>query len=324
MLPQKLAATDLSGGFFLAVKKVNFGYNRQMQGFFFQMIVGVFSHMSLKRAHQWAAFLGRMVWRLSEKQRRITTVNIKLCYPNKTTQEQQVLAKAALIETVKTFLELGRVWKKHAKNIEALIVNVHGQEALEEAWGEGQGVLLAAPHFGNWEVLNLWLAKYEPFSFLYKPPENPKIEQLLYRYRGQSGANQIIADKKGVRQIIQALKDKHLMAILPDQQPKAGQGVYVDFMGQQAYTMSLFSKIAAKTHVPVVMAVAERLSDGKGFDIHIKRVSDAIYQIDESGVRCMNQAIAEMVAINPAQYQWTYRRFSIQADGSKLYRRPES
>lgn len=294
-----------------------------MQGFFFQFIVGVFSHFSLKRSHQWATFVGRMVWRWSEKQRRITLINIKLCYPNKNAQEQEALAQSALIETVKTFFELGRIWKKHAKDIDALIVNVHGKALLEEAVKEGQGVLLAAPHFGNWEVLNLWLARYQPFSFLYKPPENPKIEQLLLHYRGQSGANQIVADKKGVRQIIQALKNKHLMAILPDQQPKTGQGVHVDFMGQLAYTMSLFSKIAAKTQVPVVMAVAERLPDGKGFDIHIKRLPDGIYQIDQTGVACMNKAIEEMVAINPPQYQWTYRRFSIQADGSKPYRLPE-
>ncbi len=285
------------------------------------MMVTLFSHMSLKRSHQWAAFVGRMVWRWSEKQRRITLTNMKLCYPQLTEQEQKNLAKASLIETVKTFFELGRVWKKHAKNIDGLINHVHGKDILESALDEGKGVLLAAPHFGNWEVLNLWLARYQPFSFLYKPPVNKKIKQLLLKYRGQSGAQQIVADKKGVRTIIQSIKDKHLMAILPDQQPKAGQGVHVDFMGQSAYTMSLFSKIAAKTQVPVVMAVAERLPDGEGFDIHIKRLDDAIYQIDQSGVAYMNQVIAEMVAINPAQYQWTYRRFSIQADGNKPYKK---
>ena len=319
---EKLTVTVFSGGFFWLSENVFFGYNRLMQGFLFQLIVGYFSHMSLKRSHQWAGFVGRMVWRWSEKQRRITLTNMKLCYPNLSEHEQEALAKAALIETVKTFFELGRVWKKHAKDIDGLIVNVHGKELLDEALSEGKGVLLAAPHFGNWEVLNLWLARYKPFSFLYKPPENKKIEQLLLQYRGQSGANQITADKKGVRQIIQSLKNKHLMAILPDQQPKAGQGVHVDFMGQSAYTMSLFSKIAAKTDVPVVMAVAERLPDGMGFDIHIKRLGKAIYQIDKSGVTYMNQAIAEMVSINPSQYQWTYRRFSIQADGSKPYRQP--
>ena len=117
------------------------------------------------------------------------------------------------------------------------------------------------------------------------------------------------------------MKSKHLMAILPDQQPKSGQGVFADFMGQQAYTMTLFSKIAAKTKVPVVMAVAERLPDGKGFDIHLKAVGKAIQEAGDESVVCLNQAIADMVEINPAQYQWTYRRFSIQAGGSKPYRR---
>ena len=128
---EKLTVTVFSGGFFWLSENVFFGYNRLMQGFLFQLIVGYFSHMSLKRSHQWAGFVGRMVWRWSEKQRRIASTNIKLCYPELSTQEQEQLAQAALIETVKTFFELGRVWKKHAKNIDGLIVNVHGKDVLD-------------------------------------------------------------------------------------------------------------------------------------------------------------------------------------------------
>ncbi len=291
-----------------------------MRAFLFQFIIHISSWLSLKTAHSSAGFIARMVWRWSEKQRRITTTNMQLCYPDLDHSAQQQLAKDSLVETVKSMFELGLIWKKYGHNIDAIIRNIHGQEVIEQALAKNHGLLLAAPHFGNWEVLNLWLSRHPGFSFLYKPPTDPKIERLLLKYRGTGGANQITADAKGVRQVLKVLK-QHILAILPDQQPKSGQGVYAPFMGQDAYTMTLFSKVAIKTQVPVVFAVAERLPDGQGFDLHFKSAPAGIYADLPQSVATMNAVIADMVSINPSQYQWTYKRFSIQADGSKPYKK---
>ncbi len=291
-----------------------------MRAFLFHFIVQLSSWSSLKTTHQWAAWMSRLIWRWSEKQRRITTTNMQLCYPHFNQDQQIQLAQDSLAETLKSMFELGLIWKKYGDNIDTIIHQVHGHDVLKAALDEGKGLLLAAPHFGNWEVLNLWLSRHQGFSFLYKPPKEAKIEQLLLRYRGQGGANQITADAKGVRQILQVLKQQKILAMLPDQQPKSGQGIYVPFMGQPAYTMTLFSKMAIKTQVPVVLAVAERLADGQGFDLHFRRASDAIYADLETSVTTLNQEIAALVDLAPSQYQWTYKRFSIQADGSKPYR----
>ncbi len=280
--------------------------------------------MSLRSAHRWASWVAAMVWRWSEKQRRITLTNIRLCYPDLKKPAQKQLARDSLTETIKAMFELGIIWKKHGRNIDPLIGQIHGREVLEQALEQKQGLLLAAPHFGNWEVLNLWLSRHPGFSFLYKPPEDASIERLLLKYRGTGGANQITANPKGVRQIFKVLKQQHILAILPDQQPKAGQGVFVPFMGHPALTMTLFGKIAGKTGVPVVFAVAERLADGRGFDLHFKAAPAGIYGNPEASASALNQTIESMVAINPAQYQWTYKRFSIQPDGHIPYRPDQS
>jgi len=291
-----------------------------MRAFLFQFIIRLSSWLSLKSAHRWAEFVAKLVWRWSEKQRRITTTNMRLCYPELSPEEQALRAQKSMEETIKSMFELGLIWNKHSQDIDAIIGQIHGLDVLEQALSQDQGLLLAAPHFGNWEVLNLWLSRYPGFAFLYKPPGDAKIERLLLKHRGTGGANQITADAKGVRKIFAVLKQRHILAILPDQQPKNGQGLYAPFMGQNAYTMTLFSKVAKKTRVRVVFAVAERLSEGRGFDLHFKAGPAAIYADTETSVAAMNQAIEEIVAINPCQYQWTYKRFSIQANGSKPYR----
>lgn len=291
-----------------------------MRAFLFQFIIKITSSLRLKTSHKWATFVAKMIWRWSEKQRSITLTNIRMCYPQLNESEQLSLAQNCLIETSKSMFELGLVWKNTDQGA-GLIQNIHGLDAFEHALKQNQGLLLAAPHFGNWEVLNLWLSNHPGFSFLYKPPTDPKIESLLLKYRGQGGANQITANAKGVRQVFKVLKEKNILAILPDQQPKNGQGVYAPFMGQAAYTMTLFSKIAAKTKVPVIFAVAERLANGKGFDLHFCQAPESIYGDVPTSVYTMNQMTEKMLNLNPSQYQWTYKRFSIQEDGSKPYQK---
>ena len=253
-----------------------------------------------------------MFWRFSKKHRHITSTNIALCYPHLNVLEQHSLARESVLENTTSLFELGHIWRRHGKDISPLVHQVHGEELLQQALAQGKGVLLAAPHLGNWEVLGLYLSALERFSLLYKPPKDPIIEQLIHRYRGQSGANQITADSRGVKKILMALKQQHLIGILPDQQPKSGQGVFADFFAVPAYTMSLFSRMAAKTGAPVIMAAAIRTQKPAGFEIHFHEVSDEIYADTETSVSALNRAIQEMVNIAPAQYQWTYKRFSIQ------------
>ena len=288
-----------------------------MRAFLFHSIIKLNGLLSLSGSHRLARGLAALVWHLSAKQRHIALTNIRLCYPEMSMERQQQLGKESLIETIKAVCELGVVWRRYPDQFPGLIKAVKGQHILDEAVAQGQGVLLAVPHFGNWEVLNQYLSRYDNFGFLYKPPSDSRIERLLLKYRGQGGAKQITADGKGVRTMLKHLNHKGIMAILPDQQPKSGQGVFADFMGQPAYTMTLFSKIAQKTGAPVILAVAERQIDG--FVIHFKKASAQIYADTEQSVTALNQDIAKLVALNPAQYQWTYKRFSIQQNAPSPY-----
>ena len=109
------------------------------------------------------------------------------------------------------------------------------------------------------------------------------------------------------------LKDKGFVAILPDQRPKGGQGVFAPFYGIPTYTMTLFSKLAVKTKVPVFFAYALRTE--KGFDVFFEKSGEDIHSNLENSVAYMNRKIQQIVDKAPEQYQWTYKRFSIQPEG---------
>ncbi|MCF6319439.1 MAG: lysophospholipid acyltransferase family protein [Proteobacteria bacterium] len=259
-----------------------------------------------------AKFLGKITWKLSKKNKHITLTNIEKCYPNLSEDQTINLAKQSINSAAMNMLELGKLWDKKL-DVNDTVQNICGLESFEKALNQGKGLLLAAPHMGNWEVLNLVLARFDKFAFLYKPPSDKNIEKILVDFRGKSKALQIEANLKGVRKIMVHLKDKGFVAILPDQRPKGGQGVFAPFYDIPTYTMTLFSKLAIKTKVPVFFAYALRTKEG--FDVFFEESDEEIHSNLEDSVAYMNSKIQQIVDKAPEQYQWTYKRFSIQPEG---------
>ncbi len=64
--------------------------------------------------------------------------------------------------------------------------------------------------------------------------------------------------------------------ILPDQQPKAGDGVFVPFFGVQALTMTLVNRLAERTGATVLYGWCERIGPGMQFALHIEPTDPAV------------------------------------------------
>lgn len=285
-----------------------------MKAKLFNFIIRFTSLFGIKTNRFFAVSLANFLWLIAKKTKHTTQTNIDKCFPELSEQQRKKLAKSSLQNTLMNFFELGALWKTQS-SVDNVIENIYGLEEFEQSLQQGKGALLAAPHHGNWEVMNLFLARFEGFAFLYKPPSDPKIEESLVKFRGKSKALQIEANRQGVRKIMMHLKSNGFVAILPDQKPKAGQGAFAPFFGHPTYTMTLFSRLAAKTQVPVFFIYAERSQNG--FDVHFKKTEDAIYDSMEASVEYLNQSIETIVRKAPEQYQWTYRRFSIQPEGAE-------
>jgi KDO2-lipid IV(A) lauroyltransferase len=289
-----------------------------LKAFLFKTVLKLSRNRSLEKNRSFSKKLGRIVWLLASNNRKITQRNIKKCFPSLSAEDSIQLAKESLNSTLMSVMELGLLWDKKV-NVDDYIERISGLEDFSKSLAENKGLLLALPHIGNWEVLNTVLSKFPKFAFLYKPPSDAKIEKILVENRGQSNATQIEANIKGVRKIMMHLKDKGFVTILPDQRPKDGQGVFTPFFNIPTYTMTLFSKLANKTKVPVFFAYALRTE--KGFEVFFEESAAEIYADLDTSVAYMNQKIQQIVEKAPEQYQWTYKRFSIQPEGEpKFYK----
>ncbi|WP_275286251.1 lysophospholipid acyltransferase family protein [Halomonas elongata] len=256
-----------------------------------------------------ARLVGPLVQRFSQRESLVTRVNLNQAYPELTEPTRRHLARDSLVHSSATMLELGFAWLGETRRVSASILEVHGRALLDDARDRGQGVIVLAPHFGNWEVLNFWLSSHFPFTAMYEPPKLAALDPIIRQGRERQGACLVPTNPRGVAALLKALKRTEAVGILPDQEPSWGSGVFAPFFKRQAYTATLLPKLVARTEARVVTGVARRLP-GRGFAIHFLAADERVYDSDEQvSAAGVNASVEAAIALDPAQYQWEYKRY---------------
>jgi KDO2-lipid IV(A) lauroyltransferase len=283
---------------------------KPIRGLLFKATIWFFSLFSLTWNHRFGALIGWFLWRTPNSAKRITVKNISIAFPEYSAEQQQELVRQSLIETGKTFTELGPIWLWAKDKKLGLIQRVEGAELLREAFGKNNGVMILSPHLGCWEVVGPYLAEHFPTSILYRPPRIGSIEGFMRAVRESSGAKLVPTDLRGVKALRRALKQNEVIGILPDQDPGKSGGVMSPFFGHPVNTMVLVSKLAAKADCPIFFTYAERLSNAEGYVLHIEPADSALASLDEfEAASALNRGVEACASHLPSQYQWSYNRF---------------
>jgi len=272
--------------------------------------ITLFSWLPLGLNQAMGKAIGYLLWWIPNSNKRITLINLNIAFPDLTAPERNRLAKQSLLNLGMMATELGPAWKWPQAKLQPLVTEVKGQALIDEAVNKGQGVMFLTPHIGSWEVLAAYLSWYYPATFLYRPPNVSAVESLMVNSRGRFGAALAPTDLRGVRTLIQALKQKQVTLVLPDQDAGEKGGVHAPFFGYPARTMTLASKLIQKTDCAVLFVVMERLPNAQGYCLHVLPAEEALASQDEQqATEALNRGVERCVETLPEQYLWSYRRF---------------
>lgn len=275
------------------------------------------SWMPVAAARKIGAFTGWAGWVFNSRHARITRINLALCFPELSENERKILGQKSLIESGKTAAEMGAVFLWPVERCLSLIESVENETLLTEAIAEGKGVVVLAPHLGNWELIGPYLAKRGRFVALYQPPREAELDRLLVSARARAGIHLAAANQRGVAGLFRELSGGAITGILPDQQParKAG-GVFAPFFGVSAFTATLLPKILQKTGARVICGVAFRTKTG--FKLHFLEADPGLYDADETAAAtAVNRDVQKCVRLAPEQYSWEYKRFRRRPAGEQ-------
>jgi len=278
------------------------------------------AYLPLPIIHGIGVCIGWGLLLIPNRSRQSSEINIALCWPELSAREQRALLRNSLRETGKTIIETSALWLRPGKSTLRLIKRVDGNELVEQAIAKGSGVILATLHLGAWEAAGLYGAAHYNVTCLYRPLKIPELETLVQTARGRLGGHLVPATARGVRALFKALDQGQIVAMLPDQEPKAGTGIFAPFFGIPAYSMVFLAKLAIRTETPIIFAWCERLSWGRGYHLHFRAMSGTALSGDlHSAVAAINKTTEDCVRECPEQYQWSYRRFKTRPDGEPSF-----
>lgn len=289
-----------------------------MESTVIRFILSIVSRLPLALARILGAAIGQVAWLCRTRGAKTTLTNLENCFPHLGTRTRNALAAKSLRHWGMTVLEIPGIWHRGKKSLN-LIRSVKGQDLIDAALAEGKGLMMVSPHYGNWEVVGYWAATLGPLTTLYQPPRRFDLDDLLQQVRAKTGATLVPTNVRGVASLIKALKQGELVGILPDMEPELGSGVFANFFGVPALTMTLIHNLQQKTNATVLIGVAQRVPGG--FDIVFVDPGKYIASPDPvTSAEAMNRTIEQLVMLAPEQYQWEYKRFKRRPDGlAKLY-----
>jgi Kdo2-lipid IVA lauroyltransferase/acyltransferase len=261
------------------------------------------SYLPLPLLHAIGGALGWAVYLCSSKYRHRLQENIR-----QAGFEEHLTA--AVAEAGKNMLELPFVWCATPQRVLESI-QVDNWDVVEAAQAAKRGIIFLTPHLGCFEISAQVAAAQLPLTVLYRPPRQDALKPLIEDARARHNLSLAPANLSGVRSLFKVLKRNGAIGLLPDQVPQNGEGVWADFFGKPAYTMTLPAKMLEMTGAAMILAFAERLPRGQGYRLHLQPFTMEVELTQEQQVRAINAAMEKLIALCPAQYFWSYNHYKV-------------
>jgi KDO2-lipid IV(A) lauroyltransferase len=266
------------------------------------------SRRSLRFLHELGAWLGWMAYALSPGYRRRLRRNARRAGVSRQ-QRRESVGEAGKMAT-----EGLRLWLRPLDQPIADPVQWEGEQVIDDALALGRGLVFLTPHLGSFELTAQAYAQrygvHKPITVMFRPARHRLLRDLEERARARPALATVPASIAGVRQMMRALKRGEAVGLLPDQVPPQGMGVWADFFGAPAYTMTLAARLALQSGAPIVLVWCERLPLGRGFHLRLSRLAEPLPRHDEQAqALVINRAMESLIRQCPQQYLWGYHRY---------------
>jgi KDO2-lipid IV(A) lauroyltransferase len=260
--------------------------------------------------------IGRIIYLLDSKHRRIALSNLRFALGReKTEKEIHIIARQSLEEFGMIAHEWSRL--KYIGKEELLkLIELEGMENLIAARKKNRAVIFFGAHFGNWEYANLFYAStINRLDFIVRAIDNPFLERIRVTYNAAFGVN-ILYKQHGLRPAIRNLKNGEDLIMFVDQKESSSNAILVRFFDKITATLPLVPALSLKYNIPIIPMFILRCEDRIHHKIiflpELKLNMDLKNkdQIIADGTQRQNDIIELMIRQNPQQWLWLHRKWS--------------
>lgn len=269
------------------------------------------------RARAWIGRrFGDLYYRINHKRRRIAAINIALCFPGWTSEQQAAAVRQHFRLAAQALFHIAVLWWGSEKTIDCCL-RMKGLHYYEQARAAGRNIVVLHCHAVGLEA-SLALSRYFPYVGFMKPMKNPVLDFVMTRGRERFGGR-VFERSSGLKPLIRAVRAGFGASFVPDEDLGPKDSVFAPFFGVPAATLPTLGRLARITDAVVIPCFTKLLPEG-GCELWMDPPLASFPSGDPvADATVMNAAIERAVLTMPEQYLWTMKRFKTRADGVSIY-----
>lgn len=260
--------------------------------------------------------LGTLAWWLATPRRRVTLINLSLCFPDWSEARRREVARAHFRVYARSFLDRFIVWQGDPARIRRLCA-LEGLEHLHSLRQQGRPVIVLAPHFMGIDAGGLRLLLEQPMASMFAQQRSRALTEAMTAGRVRLGAT-MIPRREGVRPLVRWLREGGVLHYSPDMDLGPREALFVPFFGVPAATVTALPRLARAGGATILPMVTQMTEAG-----YVARIHEP-WQIPENEsdprpvLERMNAFIEAQIRQMPEQYLWSHRRFKTRPEGEPM------
>ncbi|EEZ8283245.1 lauroyl-Kdo(2)-lipid IV(A) myristoyltransferase [Escherichia coli] len=254
------------------------------------------------------AKIGRWAGRLSKKARRRATINLSLCFPEKSDTEREIIVDKMFATALQSIVMMAELAIRGPEKFQKRVF-WKGLEILEEIRHNNRNVIFLVPH--GWSVdipAMLLAAQGEKMAAMFHQQRNPVIDYIWNSVRRKFGGR-LHAREDGIKPFIQSVRQGYWGYYLPDQDHGPEYSEFADFFATYKATLPIIRRLMNISQAMIIPLFPVYDEKKHLLTIEIRPPMDAcIASADNKMIaRQMNKTVEILVGPHPEQYVWVLK-----------------
>ncbi|ENC66627.1 lipid A biosynthesis (KDO)2-(lauroyl)-lipid IVA acyltransferase [Escherichia coli P0299917.8] len=254
------------------------------------------------------AKIGRWAGRLSKKARRRATINLSLCFPEKSDTEREIIVDKMFATALQSIVMMAELAIRGPEKFQKRVF-WKGLEILEEIRHNNRNVIFLVPH--GWSVdipAMLLAAQGKKMAAMFHQQRNPGIDYVWNSVRRKFGGR-LHAREDGIKPFIQSVRQGYWGYYLPDQDHGPEYSEFADFFATYKATLPIIGRLMNISQAMIIPLFPVYDEKKHLLTIEIRPPMDAcIASADNKTIaRQMNKTVEILVGPHPEQYVWVLK-----------------
>ncbi|EJY9942717.1 lauroyl-Kdo(2)-lipid IV(A) myristoyltransferase, partial [Shigella flexneri] len=254
------------------------------------------------------AKIGRWAGRLSKKARRRATINLSLCFPEKSDTEREIIVDKMFVTALQSIVMMAELAIRGPEKFQKRVF-WKGLEILEEIRHNNRNVIFLVPH--GWSVdipAMLLAAQGEKMAAMFHQQRNPVIDYVWNSVRRKFGGR-LHSREDGIKPFIQSVRQGYWGYYLPDQDHGPEYSEFADFFATYKATLPIIGRLMNISQAMIIPLFPVYDEKKHFLTIEVRPPMDAcIASADNKMIaRQMNKTVEILVGSHPEQYIWVLK-----------------